>query len=66
MKWLIRRYMVNAKINSVVELSELTGITRRHLYDIIKDPHRIKISELKVLDSVLHFTDEDLLRMVRT
>ena len=66
MKWLIRRYMVSAKINSVVELSERTGITRRHLYDIIKDPHRIKISELRILDDVLHFTDEDLLRLVRT
>lgn len=65
MKWLIRRYMVDAKINSIVELAERTGITRRHLYDIIKDPHRIKIHELKVLDDVLHFSDEDLLRLVR-
>lgn len=65
MKWLLRRYMVNAQINSVVELAKLTGITRRHLYEVIKDPHRIRLSELKALDSVLHFSDEDLIRLVR-
>ena len=65
MEWIIRRYMVEAKIKSIVELADMTGITRRHLYDMLKDPHRVKISEIKMLDKVLHFTDEDLLRLVR-
>lgn len=65
MKWLIKSYMAEAHIDSVVELSEATGITRRHLYDILKDPHRLKVYEIKALDDVLHFSEQDLLSLVR-
>ena len=65
MKWLIKSYMVKAHINSVMELSAATGITRRHLYDILKDPYRLKVFEIKALDEVLHFSEQDLLRLVR-
>ena len=65
MRWLIKSYMAKAHIDSVVELSEATGITRRHLYDILKDPHRLKVSEIMSLDEVLHFEEQDLLMLVR-
>ena len=65
MKWLIKSYMANVHIETWEELAKETGITRRHLYDLIKDPHRLKVSEIMALDEVLHFSEQDLLRLVR-
>lgn len=65
MKWLIKRYMVEAHIESLVELSKRTGIAKRTLYDRIHDPNTLKIYELKALDEVLHFTEEDIIKLTR-
>lgn len=65
MKWLIKRYMVNAHIESLQELSERTGIKRRHLSDLINDPRRIKVFEIMALNDVLHFDEQDLLKLIR-
>ena len=65
MKWLLRRYMCEQRISGISELARVTGIKRQHLYDLINEPHRIKIFELRALDEVLHFKDDDLLRLMR-
>lgn len=65
MKWLLMRYMAIAHIDSMTELADLTGIARRTLYDRIKEPWTMKVFELKALDDVLHFSDEDIVRLSR-
>jgi len=63
MKWILRKYMGEAHIDSFTELSEITGITRRTLYDRISNPRTIRAYEINALDNVLHFSDEDLVRL---
>lgn len=65
MKWLIKRYMLDARIESFVELSKRTGISKRTLYDRLNDPSTLKIFELKALDEVLHFRDDDIVKLMR-
>lgn len=65
MKWLLKRYMCQQRIESISELSKRSGIKRQHLYNLINEPQRIKIFELKALDEVLHFEDKDLLKLMR-
>ncbi len=65
MKWLIKRYMVDAHIESLGELSKRTGIAKRTLYDRIHEPTTLKLFELKALDSILHFKEEDLIQLIR-
>ena len=65
MKWLIKRYMIDAHIESLAELSKRTGIAKRTLYDRIHEPTTIKLFELKALDNILHFSDEDLVKLAR-
>ena len=65
MKWLIKDYMCRAHIESISELAKLTGLTRRLLYDRINNPETFRIFELKALDEVLHFQDEDYLKLAR-
>ena len=57
MKWLIKRYMIDAHIESLVELSKRTGIAKRTLYD--------RIHELNALDEILHFSEEDIIKLIR-
>lgn len=63
MKWLLKEYMGKAHIESFTELADVTGMTRRTLYDRINNPRTIKVFELMALNNVLHFTDEDLKRL---
>ena len=65
MKWLLKKYMVEQHIDSLAELSNRTGIARRTLYDRIQDPTTIKVFELVALNDVLHFADEDMLRLAK-
>lgn len=65
MKWLIKKYMVMQHIDSLAELSKLTGIARRTLYDRIADPKTIRLYELEAIDKVLHFDDEDLIQLTK-
>ena len=65
MKWLIEEYRVHNHIESVDELAQRTGIDVQRLRKRIKDPQTIRLFELKALDRILHFRDEDLLRIVK-
>lgn len=65
MKWMLKRYMVERHIETLGQLADTTGIARRTLYDRINNPRTIKLYELAALDKVLHFTDEDLVRITR-
>lgn len=65
MKWLLKQYMAQAHIDSMEELSENTGIAKRTLYNRIDNPRSIRIYELIALDDVLHFTNDDLVRLAK-
>lgn len=64
-KWLIKLYMAQNHIDSISELARLSGLSRRLLYDRINDPASLRIYEIKNLDNVLHFSDEDMLFLMR-
>ncbi len=64
-KWLIKLYMAQNHIDSISELARLSGLSRRLLYDRINDPASLRIYEIKNLDDVLHFSDEDMLFLMR-
>lgn len=64
-KKMLRLYMIEADINNFSELSRETGIDYQRLNKRIADPHSFTVFELISLDDVLHFDDEDLLRLIR-
>ncbi len=57
--------MIEADINNFSELSRETGIDYQRLNKRIADPHSFTVFELISLDDVLHFDDEDLLKLIR-
>ena len=65
MKWLLKQYMAQAHIDSMEELAESTGISKRTLYNRIDNPRTLRIYELVSLDDVLHFTNDDLVRLAK-
>lgn len=64
-KKLLRRYMIEADIDSFAQLAKETGIDYQRLNRRIADPHSFTVFEIISLDDVLHFSDEDLLLLVR-
>lgn len=64
-KKLLRRYMIEADIDSFSQLAKETGIDYQRLNRRIADPHSFTVFEIISLDDALHFSDEDLLLLVR-
>jgi hypothetical protein len=65
MKWILKEYMARANINSYDELSKESGIKRATLFKRIREPRSIKAFEIDALDSVLHFSTDDLAKLAR-
>lgn len=65
MKWLLKDYMNKQHIESFSELSRRTGIEYQTLNNHIHDIGQFRVFEIEMLDSVLHFKDEDMLKIVR-
>ena len=57
--------MALADIPSYQELAKRTGIECTRLRKHIHNPSMFRLFELKSLDEVLHFSDEDLLTLVK-
>lgn len=64
MKFLLRQYMAINRISSLLELEKLTGFSKSTLHQRIRHPEELRLYEIRALDSVLHFSDEDLLKLV--
>ena len=64
-KKLLQIYMLDYDINSFTELSKVTGIDYQRLRKRMEDPHSFTVFELLALNDTLHFTDADLLKIVR-
>lgn len=65
MKWLLKKYMAEHHIETMRQLSEMTGIPDATLHDRCKKPTTIKVFEIVALDAVLHFSDEDITKVAR-
>lgn len=64
-KKLLLRYMLDVDIESFTQLAKETGIDYQRLNRRIADPHSLTVFEILALDDTLHFTDEDLLKLIR-
>ena len=64
-KKLFHLYMIEADINNFSELSRQSGIEYQTLNVRIKNPGTFRAYEIRQLDELLHFSDEDLLQIVR-
>lgn len=65
-KKMLQLYMIEADMGtSITELARQTGIDYQRLNRRIADPHSFTVFELISLDDVLHFDDEDLLKLIR-
>jgi len=62
---LLKFYMIDYDIDSFRELARITGIDYQRLRRRLEDPHSFTVFELLALDDALHFTDEDLLKILR-
>ena len=63
-KKLFKRYMVEADINSFLELSKVSGLDYQLLNVRMKQPETFRVYEIRVLHEILHFTEEDLLTLL--
>lgn len=64
-KKLLRRYMIEVDLDSFTQLAKETGIDYQRLNRRIADPHSFTVFELIALNDVLHFSDEDLLILIK-
>ena len=64
-KKLFKRYMNEADIDNFSELSRQSGIDYQTLNVRIKNPGTFRVFEIRQLDELLHFADEDLLLITR-
>ena len=58
-------YMLEADIESFTQLAKETGIDYQRLNRRIADPHSLTVFEILALDNTLHFSDEDLLKLIK-
>ena len=64
-KKILRLYMIEADIDNFTQLAKETGIDYQRLNRRIADPHSFTVFELLALNDALHFTDEDLLKLIK-
>lgn len=64
-KKLLKLYMIESDIDNFTQLAKETGIDYQRLNRRIADPHSFTVFELISLDDVLHFSDEDLLILLK-
>jgi hypothetical protein len=64
-KKILKLYMIEADIDNFTQLAKETGIDYQRLNRRIADPHSFTVFELLALNDALHFTDEDLLKLIK-
>lgn len=63
-KKILKRYMVEADIETFKALSTETGIDYQTLRDRLQRPELFRAYELQALKKTLHLSDEDLLLLI--
>lgn len=64
-KKMFRRYMIEADIDSFLELAKISGMEYQTLNVRLKSPETFRIYEIQILNKLLHFTEEDLLQLIK-
>ena len=64
-KKILKHYMNENDIENFSELSRLTGLCRQTLYERMNNSGSFRFFEIRMLDEVLHFSDEDLAKLIR-
>jgi len=64
-KLLFKQYMLPIGLENFTELAKETGIDYQTLLDHIARPELFRQWEIRTLDELLHFSDEDLLKLIR-
>ena len=62
---LFKRYTLEAYIESFKELAQMAGMEYRTFLSRLENPELFRAYELKALDDILHFSTDDLLRLVK-
>ena len=65
MRWLLEEYKIRNHYHSLKEVAERSGFSYPTFMRRIEHPESMKIYEIMCLNKVLHFTDEDLLKIMR-
>lgn len=64
-KKLLLLYMIEADIHNFSELSRQSGIDYQTLNARVKNSGTFRVYELRRLDELLHFSDEDLIILIK-
>lgn len=64
-KKLFQRYMLEHDIESFKELAKSVGMDYQTLRDRLIRPELFRAYEIKALNNLLHFSDEDLLNLIK-
>lgn len=64
-RWLIKRQMAECHISSCPDLCSKVGINYRTLRERFNNSGSVRLYELRELDKILNFTDEQLLQLIR-
>ena len=64
-KKILKLYMIEVDIDNFTQLAKETGIDYQRLNRRLADPHSLTVFEILALDNTLHFTDEDLLKLIK-
>lgn len=64
-KKILKLYMIEVDIDNFTQLAKETGIDYQRLNRRIADPHSLTVFEILALDNTLHFSDEDLLKLIK-
>ena len=64
-KKLFQRYMLECDIESFKELAKSVGMDYQTLRDRLIRPELFRAYEIKALNNLLHFSDEDLLNLIK-
>lgn len=63
-KWLFKKYMNELHIADFKQLAKECGIKYQTLLDHLDNPGQFRLFEIQSINEVLHFSSEDLTRIV--
>ena len=63
--WLIYKYMTRNHIETIAELVRITGFDRATFDKYLERPSMFRLNHAIALDDVLHFDDEDWMKLTK-
>ena len=66
LKWLFKVYMNKLHIEDFKALAKMCGIKYQTLLDHLERPELFRLFEIRAINEVLHFSSEDLVKIMST